>query len=134
MIKYLGAAYLVYLGLRAILQRPKPGSVPSAVSITAPEAFRQAGLAEVLNPKSALFFLAFLPQFVDPGTGSVALQLTVLGVFFVLMGLVGTVAVAIFTGKATAFLRSNSVVLRWQGRAIGTIYCALGLRLALQER
>ena len=63
MIKVLGAAYLVYLGVRAILERPQHAGMSGAVRITPPQALRQATLAEVLNPKSALFFLAFLPQF-----------------------------------------------------------------------
>ena len=63
MIKVLGAAYLVYLGVRAILERPQHAGMSGAVRITPPQALRQAILAEVLNPQSALFFLAFLPQF-----------------------------------------------------------------------
>ncbi len=133
-VKYLGAAYLVYLGLRAILEKA-PADLPSASTrLTTRTAFRQAMLAEVLNPKSALFFLAFLPQFVAPANGFVSLQLLVLGLLFVLMGLVSTVAVAIGAGRVGAFLRRNPVVLRWQGRVVGGIYCALGLRLALQEK
>lgn len=133
-VKYLGAAYLVYLGLRAILEKA-PADLPSASArLTTRTAFRQAMLAEVLNPKSALFFLAFLPQFVAPANGFVSLQLLVLGLLFVLMGLVSTMAVAVGAGRVGAFLRRNPVVLRWQGRVVGGIYCALGLRLALQER
>lgn len=134
LIKYLGAAYLVYLGIRAIVEKvPDAGGV-ATVRLTAPQAFRQATLAEVLNPKSALFFLAFLPQFVQPENGMVALQLAVLGVLFVLMGLFSTLVFAIGAGSIGAFLRQHPVVLRWQGKVVGCIYCALGLRLALQER
>lgn len=133
-VKYLGAAYLVYLGVRAILEKaPITGGVP-ALSITAGQALRQATVAEVLNPKSAMFFLAFLPQFVQPENGSVWLQLTVLGVLFVLMGLFATVVFAVGAGGVGRFLRRNPSVLRWQGKVVGGIYCALGVRLALQER
>ncbi|WP_282604206.1 LysE family translocator [Pelagibius sp. Alg239-R121] len=134
LIKYLGAGYLIYLGIRAILEKPQTGQQNRNSGLTPPKAFRQAVLAEVLNPKSALFFLAFLPQFVQPGNGAVALQLTTLGVLFVLMGLFSTVVVAIFAGHVGAFLRRNPAVLRWQGKVVGGIYCALGVRLALQER
>ena len=134
-IKYLGAAYLVYLGICAIRERVDPGvSGHHAPRIAAPAAFRQAVLAEVLNAKSALFFLAFLPQFVQPANGAVWLQLISLGVLFVLMGLFSTVTVAISAGKVGALLRRHPAVLRWQGKVVGTIYCALGVRLALQER
>lgn len=134
LIKYLGAAYLVYLGLRAILERADPQRPAAAGHLAPRAAFRQAVLVEILNPKSALFFLAFLPQFVRPENGSVSLQLIVLGVLFVLMGLLSTVVVAISAGGVGAFLRRNPIVLRWQGKVVGSIYCGLGLRLALQEK
>ncbi|WP_299397814.1 LysE family translocator [Pelagibius sp.] len=134
LVKYLGAAYLVYLGIRAILEKVDFSQPAAATALSPKAAFRQAVLAEVLNPKSALFFLAFLPQFVKPENGAVSLQLVVLGVLFVLMGLVSTVAVALGAGSLSTFLRRNPLVLRWQGKVVGTIYCALGVRLALQEK
>ncbi|MEJ8572219.1 LysE family translocator [Microbaculum marinum] len=133
-VKYLGAAYLVYLGLRAILDRSHLAVATAPPLVTSSQAFRQAVIAEVLNPKSALFFLAFLPQFVRPENGSVALQLTVLGGLFVLMGLFSTVVVAVSAGGVGRILRRNPAILRWQGKVVGTIYCALGVRLALQDR
>lgn len=133
-VKYVGAAYLVYLGIQAILAKTPSDPTARALPITAQKAFRQAILAEVLNPKTALFFLAFLPQFVRPENGSVALQLMVLGIVFVLMGLLSTVAFAASAASLGNFLRRNPVVLKWQGKVVGGIYCALGVRLALQER
>ena len=133
-VKYLGAAYLVYLGLRAILEKVDVDRPAATVRLSPKAAFRQAVLAEVLNPKSALFFLAFLPQFVQPENGSVSLQLIVLGVLFVLMGLLSTLVVAVSAGSVGNFLRRNPLVLRWQGKVVGCIYCALGVRLALQEK
>ncbi len=134
LIKYLGAAYLVYLGIRAILEKPETSLAVGTNGLSSAQALRQAVLAEVLNPKSALFFLAFLPQFVRPENGSVALQLTILGVLFVLMGLLSTIVVAFCAGWLGGFLRRNPVVLRWQGKVVGGIYLALGARLALQEK
>lgn len=133
-IKYVGAAYLVYLGIRAMLERAPSAVAPQTLPISARSAFRQAVLAEVLNPKTALFFLAFLPQFVRPENGSVMLQLTILGAVFVLLGLMSTLIFAIGAGGLGNFLRRNPTVLKWQGKAVGGIYCALGIRLALQER
>ncbi|MEH2627569.1 threonine/homoserine/homoserine lactone efflux protein [Bradyrhizobium sp. AZCC 1719] len=133
-IKYLGAAYLVYLGIRAVLERTPANLATGALPISAGKAFRQAILAEVLNPKTALFFLAFLPQFVRPENGSVMLQLTILGIIFVLLGFVSTAVFAAGAGGLGTFLRRNPAVLKWQGKAIGGLYCALGIRLALQER
>jgi threonine/homoserine/homoserine lactone efflux protein len=81
-----------------------------------------------------MFFLAFLPQFVNPENGSVALQLIILGLLFVLMGLLTTIVVAIGAGRVGSFLQRNPLVMRWQDKAVGGIYCSLGLRLALQEK
>ncbi|MER8707363.1 LysE family translocator [Mesorhizobium sp. M0323] len=133
-VKYIGAAYLIYLGIRAIIEKTPAYPAAGALAIPASKAFRQAVLTEVLNPKTALFFLAFLPQFVRPENGSVMLQLAILGVIFVLLGLVSTVVFAVGAGGLGAFLRRNPTVLRWQGKAVGGIYCALGIRLALQQR
>ena len=133
-VKYVGAAYLVYLGIQAILAKTPSDPTARALPVTAQKAFRQAILAEVLNPKTALFFLAFLPQFVRPENGSVALQLMVLGIVFVLLGLLSTVVFAVSAASLGNFLRRNPVVLKWQGKVVGGIYCALGVRLALQER
>ncbi|EAV44336.1 Lysine exporter protein (LYSE/YGGA) [Roseibium aggregatum IAM 12614] len=133
-IKYTGAAYLVYLGIRAIFEKAPSDLTRGALPITTGRAFRQAVLAEVLNPKTALFFLAFLPQFVHPENGSVAIQLSVLGIVFVFLGLLSTIVFAVSAGGLGNFLRRNPAVLKWQGKLVGTIYCALGIRLALQER
>lgn len=133
-VKYLGAAYLVYLGVRAILDRRQIDLGQGRVPITARQAFQQAILAEVLNPKTALFFLAFLPQFVVPGNGYVVLQLTILGVLFALIGFLSTIVYSVAAGGLGNFLRRNPTVLKWQGKVVGGIYCALGARLALQER
>jgi threonine/homoserine/homoserine lactone efflux protein len=124
----------VYLGIRAIFEKAPSDSTRGAFPITAGRAFRQAVLAEVLNPKTALFFLAFLPQFVHPENGSVTIQLSVLGIVFVFLGLLSTIVFAVSAGGLGNFLRRNPAVLKWQGKLVGTIFCALGIRLALQER
>ncbi|MEL6162001.1 MAG: LysE family translocator [Cyanobacteria bacterium J06627_32] len=134
LIKYMGAAYLVYLGLKAIFEKVEYGQPDIAKRLTLGMAFRQAVLAEILNPKSALFFLAFLPQFVKPENGSVSLQLMVLGILFILTGLLSTLLVAMSAGSVGSFLRRYPVVLRQQGKVVGGIYCGLGLRLALQDK
>lgn len=134
LVKYAGAAYLVYLGLQAILARTPSEFGRSTIALSAGTAFRQAILAEILNPKTALFFLAFLPQFVRPENGSVVLQLSVLGLLFAAIGFFSTIVFATSAGRLGLFLRRNPKVLKWQGKAVGGIYCALGLRLALQHR
>ena len=133
-VKYVGAAYLVYLGLRAIFEKTALDLGQGRAPITAPRAFKQAVLAEVLNPKTALFFLAFLPQFVDPAKGYVVAQLTILGAVFALIGFLSTLVYSVAAGGMGIYLRRNPAVLKWQGKVVGGIYCALGARLALQER
>jgi threonine/homoserine/homoserine lactone efflux protein len=134
LVKYAGAAYLVYLGIRAILAKAPAELTLEAGRRSTAAAFKQAIIAEVLNPKTALFFLAFLPQFVRPENGSVQLQLATLGLILVALGLLSTVVFAIAAGRVGSILRRNPMVLRWQGRVVGAIYCALGVRLALQEK
>jgi threonine/homoserine/homoserine lactone efflux protein len=87
-VRYAGAAYLIYLGVRALLARQPQERTPSAVPARAPLArvYRQAVLVQLLNPKVALFFLAFLPQFVDPARGAVAVQTLVLGAIVATIG------------------------------------------------
>lgn len=133
-VKYLGAAYLIYLGLRAILEKAPDPTVQKPLALSAPTAFRQAIVAEVLNPKTALFFLAFLPQFVNPANGFVMAQLAILGVILVALGLFSTLIFALAAGRIGAFLRAHPLVLRWQSKVVGSIFCMLGIRLALVER
>jgi threonine/homoserine/homoserine lactone efflux protein len=132
-VKYAGVAYLVYLGIRAFMEKSGDLEIAPTRMIDAPLAFRQAVLAEVLNPKTALFFLAFLPQFVDPSHDPVA-QLATLGVVFAGMSAVYTAFIAIAAGSIGQWLKRHRSIGRWQGRVVGTIYLALGFRLALQER
>lgn len=133
-VKYAGAAYLIFLGLRAIFEKAPTSTVPQARPLTFASAFRQAVIAEILNAKSALFFLAFLPQFVNPANGFVAAQLAVLGILFVIVGLAATVVFAVSAGRLGAYLRRHPAVLRWQGKIVGAIFCGVGIRLAFQDR
>ncbi|MHA2937236.1 LysE family translocator [Vibrio sp. RC27] len=133
-VKFIGVAYLVYLGVREIFSKSEGSLVRTTSKTTSKQAFKQAVILEVFNPKSAMFFLAFLPQFVNPANGSVSSQVFILGVLFILMGLLSTITVSISAGKVSAYLKSKPTILKWQNKVIGSIYCSLGLRLALQDR
>lgn len=133
-VKLMGAGFLIYLGLRQIFADRPSRKALLAAPISVRQAFRQACLAEILNPKSAMFFLAFLPQFVDPTLGHISMQLMVFGLLFVVMGTLATLITAILAGHVGRFLRRNPGVQRWQAKIVGGIYCALGMRLALQQR
>jgi threonine/homoserine/homoserine lactone efflux protein len=133
-VKYLGVAYLVYLGLAALFERSENLRIPSARRVAPFRAYRQAVLTEMLNPKTALFFLSFLPQFVRPESGSVVAQLTLLGLIFVALSGAYTSLIAIGAGGFARWLARHPGIGRWQGKLVGSIYLALGIRLALQER
>ncbi|MTI09136.1 LysE family translocator [Curvivirga aplysinae] len=133
-VKIVGATYLLYLGIKAMFTKVETIELAGGKAVTAKQAFRQGAIAEITNPKTAMFFLAFLPQFVKPENGSAALQLTTLGVLFVLIGMGSTLLVAFSAGAMSRFLQRNQFVMRWQGKVVGCIYCALGVRLAFQEK
>jgi threonine/homoserine/homoserine lactone efflux protein len=133
-VKFAGAAYLLFLGVRALLERTGDLRLAAVSAVEAPRAFRQGVVTEVLNPKTALFFLAFMPQFVRPEHGFVFGQFAELGLIFVGMSAAYTSVIALAAGEMSRWLVQYKRVGRWQGRVIGMIYIALGVRLALEER
>jgi len=133
-LKYAGALYLIYLGVRCFFEKSQSLHLPAARAVSPGRAFVQAILSEILNPKTALFFLAFLPQFVHPENGPVIAQLATLGAVFVLMSAAYTTLIAVGAGSFGRWLARYRAIGRWQGKVIGSIYVGLGVRLALQER
>jgi threonine/homoserine/homoserine lactone efflux protein len=135
MVKYLGAAYLIFLGIKALLEKTKKLEQPTAKKENPAVSFRQALLIELLNPKTALFFLAFLPQFVQPGGAPVVYQLLSLGLVFVLMSILYTSFLAFLASSLGNKLFSRKDKMsRWQGKVVGTIYIGLGLQLVFQSQ
>jgi threonine/homoserine/homoserine lactone efflux protein len=133
-VKYAGAAYLIYLGLRTLLARDESAEAAMAPSPQrARRIFVQGVIVSALNPKTALFFLAFLPQFVDPARGSVAAQALVLGCLFVGLGFVTDGCYALASGSLGGVLRGNLRLLRLQRRFAGTVYLGLGLSAAFAD-
>ena len=132
-VKYLGAAYLVYLGIMAFRQPPQSLELPNVRPMTPGRAFRQAILTEVLNPKTALFFLSFLPQFVDAARGGIAGQMAVLGLLFMAQTLVIFGAVALFSGWIGERLRAHPAVGERLNVFAGLTFITLGVRVALPD-
>lgn len=134
-VKYAGAAYLAYLGIRMLLSREGLAVDPvrPAVPASGWKVFRQGILIDVLNPKAALFFMAFLPQFVVPGTGHATAQFFALGLIVIAIALVWEAVLVLFATLLTARLRANKTVSRWLNRALGGVFVALGIRLALER-
>lgn len=132
-VRVAGGLYLVWLGVRAI--RGGPAAAERALApATHLAAFRQGVVTNVLNPKVALFFLAFLPQFVDPARGSAAAQIVVLGLLFDTSGTIVNLLVAAGAGGAAGRLRRADGPRRWMERVCGAVFIALGVRLALAGR
>ena len=133
-VKVVGAAYLIYLGVRALIEKPSDPSLPSVSPVTPLKAYLQAIPAEVLNPKTALFFLAFMPQFVHPERGSTFVQFAVLGLIFVVLSSLYTTLIACSIRPLGRLVKRLTWLTRWQGKIIGSIFIALGLRVAVQQR
>lgn len=133
-IKYVGAAYLIYLGVRALLDREGFVVSRTVAPTRLRSVFVQAVTSNVLNPKIAVFFLAYLPQFADPATGSPALQLLALGLSFALLTLVIFGAIAIFSGGLGTRLRTHPKLASVLGWLTGCVLVGLGLRLAFSDR
>ena len=134
LVRYAGAAYLIYLGIRALSTRQRSGAERRLKQGGLGATFLQGLITNVLNPKVALFFLAFLPQFVDQARGHVAAQILTLGLLFNLSGTTVNVIVALAASFTRGRFKSWSgatPTLRW---LTGGVFIGLGLRLALLER
>ena len=129
-VKYAGAAYLIYLGIRTLRGADAPALDPSRERISLRRVFGQGVLVNLLNPKTALFFLAFLPQFVDTARGHATLQIFELGVLFALMGWMSDSVWALLAGTFGAHLRGNVRLHRAQRKVSGGALIALGLASA----
>jgi len=131
-VKYLGAGYLVYLGIRRLLDRRGTASVERRVRPLR-RAFFDGVVVNVLNPKTALFFLAFLPQFVDVSRGSVGAQILGLGLLFVMLGAFTDGLYAVSAGAAAQWLRGNPRFLASERWISGSMYVGLGVAAALSS-
>ena len=130
-IKLLGGAYLVFLGIKMILDRRKQLSLPSNFRRrTTMAAFRQGILTNILNPKVALFFLAFLPQFIDPASNMKIAAFIILGLSFVTTGTIWCLILAWFASIFSERLRKNEMISQWLNRTAGALFVFLGIRLA----
>jgi len=130
-VKYLGAAYLVYLGVRRILERAPAAGAGAARERRLRRAFLDGVVVNVLNPKTALFFLAFLPQFVDVSRGHVGTQILVLGGIFVALGLITDGGFALTARTAAQWLRGHPKFLASERWISGGMYIGLGAAAAL---
>jgi len=133
-IKFAGAAYLVYLGIRMWLERPAAQQNPAAFKQAGSRGvFSAAVLTNVLNPKVALFYLAFLPQFVDPAASSKLLAFLFLGATFITTGTIWCVILALAAAKIASLIKARESAGTLARRAAATLFFGLGVKLAVSK-
>ena len=130
-VKYAGAAYLVFLGIRRLLGRDEGGGEGLSRERRLRVLFANGILVNVFNPKTALFFFAFLPQFVDVSRGDVAFQIVVLGLVFIALAVISDGAYAFAAGSAAGWLSTRRGFARTQRLVSGSVLVALGLATAV---
>lgn len=134
-IKYLGVAYLLYMGCRALFSSKKSLQLSAEKNNTLSygKIFSQGVLTNVLNPKVAIFFLAFLPQFLKISDGAAHWEILFLGTWFNISGAIVNIVVAILFGKMGVWLSSWPAFIRWQERITGIVLIGLGIKLAITK-
>jgi threonine/homoserine/homoserine lactone efflux protein len=136
-VKLLGAAYILYLAVGMLLSKRGAGGAaqpPALAPLPLRRIYGQGILTNVLNPKVALFFLAFVPQFIDANAPHKALAFLILGAIFNINGMLWCHALALFTAQAKARLKLNPAVTQWLNRATGGMFVWLGVKLALAKQ
>jgi threonine/homoserine/homoserine lactone efflux protein len=129
-VKYAGAVYLIYIGVRRLKRADAPAAQINLPRRSLGRLYRDGFVVNLLNPKTALFFLAFLPQFVDPSRGAVATQIAFLGLLFTLMGMTSDALYALVAGTAGRWVKRNGRYLRWERYVTGGVFIGLGLTAA----
>ncbi len=134
-IKYAGAAYLIYLGLKSLFKkRITTGKIEALPAISYRKIFLQGTLTNVLNPKVAIFFLSFLPQFIDPKSAHLKEQIGFLGLWFAVQGTLVLIIVASLTGAFRNMLQQNKNFWNWQEKITGMILVGLGIKMFFNRK
>ena len=134
-VKFIGAAYLIYLGIQALRSKGISFEMPDqkGIDTSAWEAFRQGALVDILNPKVAIFFMAFLPQFIRPELGHNSIQIIILGVLVDLVAIPVEFFLIFTVAQTTGFFRKNRNLSIWLDRIMGSALIGLGIRLAFAK-
>ncbi len=133
-VKYIGALYLIYLGIQTIRHRHQFKLSSESKKIKNGKILRESILSSVLNPKTTLFFLAFLPQFVDADAGNVQIQMLVLGAIFMMLGILAYFPLAYFSGLVGTWIQTRKAVADKLHLITGSIFIGLGIRIALPAK
>lgn len=137
-IKFLGCAYLIYLGILTLkssepIQQTGETSAKSKINSKRYQFFNQGVLTEILNPKTSLFFLSFLPQFVDPSQGSTTLQLFIFGMILLFISFCRDILLAISSSSISSWLTTKPTIQCFQRWLTGFILIGVGIRLAVED-
>jgi threonine/homoserine/homoserine lactone efflux protein len=135
-VKWAGAAYLCFIGIRMLFTRQSESADASSAyeaTVSLSKVFWQGALTNILNPKVALFFLAFLPQFVDAASPQKALAFLALGAIFIFNGTLWCLGVAAVSARTASRFRQSGTAMRWINRALGTMFVYLGARMAMLQ-
>lgn len=134
-VKYIGAAYLLYMGCKLLFSKASPPTLSHSMqALTYRKVFLQGFFSNLLNPKIAIFFLAFVPQFISNDSSSKALAFILLGCIFNANGMLWCHFLAISSAKISQRIRISSVFSCWIDRIIGAIFISFGIKLALFSR
>jgi threonine/homoserine/homoserine lactone efflux protein len=133
-VKYVGAAYIIYMAIGLLRSKGSKAASVEVPPLPYRKIYAQGFLTNVLNPKVAIFFLAFVPQFIDAAAPSKALAFVVLGCIFNINGMLWCVSLALFTAFASARLKVSPLVSTWLNRVTGGLFIWLGVKLALSKQ
>ena len=133
-VKYLGAVYLLYMAYQAFRERASTSTIKSQQSRSYSSLYRKGIVMNILNPKVSLFFLALLPQFIDPKAGYPALQMVLLGGIFIFQALVIFSGISLFAGKLSTIVNRNAKASRRINLLKGTLLAVIGIQIAFSEK
>lgn len=132
-LKYTGAVYLCYLGIKSIREKTKI-DINESKDFHTGKTYINGLLSNVFNPKIIVFFMAFLPQFIDPNKINPQKLFLILGLAFAVMGAVFLSVIGYMSGRIGTLLKKNQVILKWMNKIAGSILIGLGLRLVIEKR
>ncbi|BBI32745.1 LysE family translocator [Cohnella abietis] len=133
-VKYAGAAYLLYLAWKSFREKDSGQLLQDRTSLDLKSLYKKGIIMNILNPKVSLFFLAFLPQFVDKSMGNITLQMLILGTIFFVQALLIFGLISIFSDKVGHILRKNPSVSKRISVIQGTLFGLIGLKIAISDR
>lgn len=133
-IKYIGAAYLIYLGYQLLTSKEHKLAMKDMPKVSYKKMFMQGAISNISNPKITIFYFSYLPQFIVPNAGSEALQLFILGTTFAIITFFLKAPIGFIAGMLSSWIKSRPMVLNYIHKTSGVILIGLGLKLALSER